>query len=123
MTADLWRTALALGIGLAGSPARAGDAAPKPKPADPPVKLGNLPELRLAPRPPVSAAQTRRIKALIACLASLERPDFGLSATLSGAKFAPVPGQGRAGTLLLTEPGIRPANRAERTRRSRPRSP
>src|SRR5262249_51921060 len=35
--------------------------------------------------------------------------DYGLSATLSGDTFAPVPGQGRASVVLLTDHGLRPS--------------
>jgi hypothetical protein len=46
---------------------------------------------------------------LIDSLAALDKPDFGLSSTLSGDTFAPVPGQGRAATFLLTDHGVQPS--------------
>jgi hypothetical protein len=102
-----WRLALILGVGLGGLAARADDA--KPKAPDIPVKLGNVPDLRLAPHPPVTEEQAKRIRDLIAGFAALDKPDFGLSSTLSGDNFAPVPGQGHASVLLLTDHGLRPS--------------
>lgn len=72
-----------------------------------PVKLGKIADLRLAPRPPVTEDKAKQIRDLIAGLATLDKPDFGLASTLSGNTFAPVPGQGRAGTFLLTDHGLR----------------
>jgi hypothetical protein len=40
---------------------------------------------------------------LIANLATLDKPDFGLSPTLSGDAFAPIAGQEQAGAMMLTE--------------------
>jgi hypothetical protein len=99
--------ALLVGLGLVAP--RAGRAeGEKPAPR-PPVKLGKIPELRLAPRPALSGAQAKHIKDLIADLARLEKPDFGLSSTLSGDAFAPLPGQSRASTMLLTNHGLQPS--------------
>ena len=52
-------------------------------------------------------AQQRHIRELITSLAKLDSPDFGLSATLSGTDFAPIPGQQHAGALLLTDHGLK----------------
>jgi hypothetical protein len=68
------------------------DVAPATGVPETPLKLGKIPDLHLAPRPPVTEAQAKRIKNLIAGLAALDKPDFGLSTTLSGEDFAPVPG-------------------------------
>jgi hypothetical protein len=105
MTPSLWRTALILG--LTGLSSR--EVGAKPKAPDIPVKLGNVPALRLAPRPPLTKEQAKRIKDLIAGLAALDKPDFGLSSTLSGDAFAPIPGQSHAGALLLTDHRLRPS--------------
>jgi hypothetical protein len=107
MTLFPWRTALILALGLTGLSPRGAGA--KPKAPDIPVRLGNLPDLRLAPRPILTAKQAKRIRNLIAGLAALDKPDFGLSSTLSGDAFAPVPGQSRAGVLLLTDHHLRPS--------------
>lgn len=101
------RTALLLGLALPILLAKAEE--PKQKVPALPVKLGKIPDLRLLPRPPVSATEAKRIKALIAGLSALDKPDFGLSATLSGSAFAPLPGQSRAGAMLLTDHKLRPA--------------
>src|SRR5262245_10976097 len=74
---------------------------PQQKPQELSVRLGKLPDLRIPPAEAITGAEAKRIKELIASLASLEKPDFGLSATLSGDSFAPIPGQRRAGALLL----------------------
>jgi hypothetical protein len=75
----------------------------------PTVKLGRVPELRPDRRLPLADAQTRRIRKLIADLANLENPDFGLSSTLSGEAFAPIAGQEYASTFLLTDHQLEPS--------------
>ncbi len=107
MIAYPWRTAVFLGLWLVGSAALAGDAGAKARAL--PVKLGNLPDLRLPPRAPLAPEQVRRIKALIAGLAGLDRPDFGLSATLSGDAFSPLLGQASAHTFLLADHKLEPS--------------
>jgi hypothetical protein len=71
------------------------------------VKLGKVPALSLTARPPITEAKAKEIKGMIAGLAALDRPDFGLAATLGGNAFSPLPGQSRADTLLLTDHGLR----------------
>ncbi len=71
-----------------------------------PIKLGKVPDLHLGPRPPISEVQARKIKSLIAGLANMDKPDFGLSGTMSGDTFAPIPGQTRAGAFILTNHGL-----------------
>src|SRR5262249_1245939 len=73
------------------------------------VKMGELPDLRLAARPAVSEAQARKIKDLIAGLAKLDKPDFGLSATLSGDSFGPLPDQAPTRALLFTNHDLQPS--------------
>jgi hypothetical protein len=96
-----WQAAVVLGFVLAGSLAWAGDS--ESKGSGLPVQLGKVPDLRLTPRPPISNAQTKRIKDLVASLAAVDKPDFGLSATLSGNSFAPLPHVDHAGAMLLTD--------------------
>src|SRR5262245_18212288 len=67
------------------------------------IKLGRLPELRLAARPAPTEEQTKKIKELIAGLAKLDKPDFGLSSTLSGDAFSPLPGHSRAHGFVFTD--------------------
>jgi hypothetical protein len=92
-------------VALAGAPTGVG----QPKASDLPYKLGKIPKLTLAPRPPLTADQAKQIRKLVAGLADLDSPDFGLSATLSGENFAPVPGQQHAGMMLLTKHGLKPS--------------
>lgn len=70
-------------------------------------KLGKLPELRLAPRPARTEEQTKKVKELIAGLAKLDKPDFGLSATLTGVAFSPLPDQARAHGFVFTDHGVK----------------
>lgn len=75
----------------------------------PTVKLGGIPDLRLNPRPAVGPEQKAKIKGLIAKLAELKDADFGLSPTLAGEAFAPLPQLARRHTLLLTDHRLRPS--------------
>jgi hypothetical protein len=99
---------VALVVGLAGPTALAGEVGPPPREVW--VRAGKVPDLKLPPRPPVDAARTKKVKDLIAALAALDRPDYGLSATLRGDAFAPLPGQARAGAFLLTNHGVQTSN-------------
>ncbi len=58
-----------------------------------PVKLGPTPAaaVRLKPESPIGESEAARIKELIKGLADINKPDFGLSPTLSGFAFAPIP--------------------------------
>jgi len=57
------------------------------------VRLGKVPSVKLAPRAELTNEQKNGIKALIAKLAYIKNPDFGMSATLSGLAFVPLPEQ------------------------------
>src|SRR5207248_1476457 len=67
------------------------------------VRLGPVPVIRLGQQKPVTDDEAVRIRQLIASLASVDSPNFGLSSTMSGAAFAPVAGSEHAGMLLLTD--------------------
>ena len=54
------------------------------------IQLSKHEVVQLAPRPPVSEVEAAKISALIKKLALIDKPDFGLSATLSGDAFAPI---------------------------------
>jgi len=95
-----WSWAVPLTLMVAGA-CEAGD--------DTRVKVGDLPNLRVAARPAVSDAQAGKIKDLIAGLAKLDKPDFGLSATLSGDSFSPLAGQSRARALVFTNHDLQPS--------------
>lgn len=73
------------------------------------VKLGKLPNIELKETPSITPELDKRIRELIASLAFLDKPDFGLSATLSGHDFAPIPGQSQAGSFLITDHQIKPS--------------
>ena len=73
----------------------------------PTVKLGEVLSIQLGPQAPVSEQEAARIRKLIASLAALDSPDFGLSPTLTGSAFAPIPGSEHASTLLLTDHGLK----------------
>jgi len=102
MAANLSRTALILVLGLADLATLVGCAKP-PDPGPGGIKLGKLPDLHLTDQPPITEAQVKKIKELIAGLAALDKPDFGLSATLSEEAFSRYPGQEQAGALILTK--------------------
>jgi hypothetical protein len=67
------------------------------------VRLGKVPPVKLAPRPELTEEQKKGIKALIAKLAIIKNPDFGMSATLSGHAFAPLPDQEKWQMGVLTD--------------------
>lgn len=80
----------------------AGDS-PAAKIVDAPtLKLGPMPEIRLAPAAPSSPEKIAEIKKLIAGLALVDKPDFGFSTSLSGVAFAPLPGRQETGPMVLT---------------------
>jgi hypothetical protein len=54
-----------------------GARADQPAPDNDGVRLGKVPAIAFAPRRPLDAAQTARIKGLIRSLAKISKPDFG----------------------------------------------
>src|SRR5438128_3944749 len=77
-------------LGLMGAHAGDGDTIANGPPATtaPPVtqndiprtvRLGKVPSINLGPQPPVTPQEAAKIKRLIASLASIDSPDFGLS--------------------------------------------
>ncbi len=69
----------------------------------PKVRLGAVPRIALGPREPVTKEKATRIRAMIARLADIDGPDFGLSATMSGEAFLPLPGRRQGGAMILTD--------------------
>jgi len=67
------------------------------------VRLGKVPSIKLAPRLPLTEERKQRVKKLIAELANVENPDFGMSATLTGSAFAPLPEQRQFHMGLVTD--------------------
>ncbi|HKQ50703.1 MAG TPA: hypothetical protein VJZ71_21725 [Phycisphaerae bacterium] len=69
----------------------------------PKVKLGSVPAIELGPREPLTKEKATQIKACIARLADIDAPDFGLSTTMSGTAFLPLPNQQHSGAMILTD--------------------
>lgn len=76
--------------------AQADDVVPK-------VKLAKVPAIALQPRRPLTRENVKRIKGCIADLAKIDRPDVGLSGTMSGTAFLPVAGQQKSSAMILTD--------------------
>jgi HEAT repeat protein len=57
------------------------------------IRLGKVPSIQRGVRSVVTEEQEKQIKALIAKLAEIEDPDFGMSPTFTGHAFAPLPDQ------------------------------
>ena len=55
------------------------------------VRLRKIPTIDLGPRQALSEEKKNRIKALIRKLAEIDNPYIGMSATLNGHGFAPLP--------------------------------
>lgn len=71
--------------------------------AGPHVKRGNLPELKLEHTTAANASEAAEIKKLIASLANIDTPDYGLSGSMGGTAFAPLAESGKfTGGFLLT---------------------
>jgi hypothetical protein len=75
----------------------------------PTVRLGKVPVIKLDAQPPVSEEDAAKIRRLIASLAEIDSPDFGLSPTMTGHSFAPIAGAHHASTFLLTPHGLKPS--------------
>jgi HEAT repeat protein len=65
--------------------------------------------IKARPRPEHSEAKKAIIKELVKQLAEVEDPDVGLSPTVSGAAFAPLPNRKHIGTFLITDHGLKHA--------------
>src|SRR5262245_49236753 len=69
---------------------------------EPHLKRTGLSRTRLQRSVTASAKEQAQIKQHIASLEKIDRPDFGLSATMSGTAFAPVRGSQKSGAFLIT---------------------
>jgi HEAT repeat protein len=78
------------------------------------VRLGKVPTIKLGPRAPLTEEQKNHIKALIRKLAEVDSPDFGMSATLTGHDFAPLPDRAHADSLVLTDHKIKSSDALRR---------
>ncbi len=99
-----WERQAAISAILKIDPALA--AREKIEPDDFNVKLGRIPPLRLAHRNPISEEQKQRIKQLIAELASIRDSSMGISGTMTGRSFAPLPQHETTDSMLLTDHGM-----------------
>jgi hypothetical protein len=75
--------------------------------APPRVEVRGVDFIKLEPKAPLGEAEDARISSLIRNLTKIESPDFGLSPTLSGEAFAPVPAARKAGAFLMTDHQIK----------------
>ncbi|WP_088252208.1 HEAT repeat domain-containing protein [Fimbriiglobus ruber] len=71
------------------------------------IRLGKLAAVTLKPHPAVTEDQKEKIRALIAELAKVGQPGHGLSASMSGHAFAPLPDQTRWGGGILPNQGFK----------------
>jgi hypothetical protein len=69
---------------------------------DPPLTLLPVPKIRLTDALVATEDEIKEIRRLISSLAEIDSPDFGLSATITGDSFAPIPSSGRFSGGLIT---------------------
>jgi hypothetical protein len=82
-----------------------------PDPSAPPqVELHKVDSIKLEPQPLLTKEEEAHILGLIRNLAKIDSPDFGLSPTLSGEAFAPVPAAQKAGAFLMTDHQLKQSN-------------
>lgn len=74
------------------------------------VRLGKIPSIQLAPRAALTEDKKKHIKKLIAELAHLADPDFGLSPSLTGSAFAPLPDHEEFSMGLVTNHRLKTSN-------------
>ncbi len=74
------------------------------------VRLGKTADLKPAARAAITEARKKEIKALIAKLAEINEPDFGLSGSVNGVVFAPLPGQEKFQSGVLGGPRLKPSD-------------
>jgi hypothetical protein len=67
------------------------------------LTLGDKLPIQLAPQAPVLQQTIAQIKDCIARLTDIGSPDIGLSPTLAGTAFLPVPAMARSGMMLITD--------------------
>jgi hypothetical protein len=66
------------------------------------ISLHALPPIASPAEPVLAPADEKGIQDLIAQLADMKDPDYGLSPTMSGHSFAPVPRSEQSGAFLFT---------------------
>ncbi len=77
--------------------------------ARPVVKLGRVPTIKLAERRAADPAAAEKARRLIARLKDVDKPDYGISATMSGQVFAPIADSARPGAFLRANHNIKPS--------------
>lgn len=73
------------------------------------LRLRTIPSVKLAPRAALTEEKKNRIKQLIADLAGVSDPDAGLSSTITGHAFAPLPDREQFSTGLVTDHRLKPS--------------
>jgi hypothetical protein len=81
---------------------------PASRPSAQSVRLGTIPSITLAARASITQEQHERIRGLIAQLATIDHPDFGLSGTSTRRAFAPLSDQANPEPLTLSDEQIKP---------------
>ena len=71
------------------------------------ITLLPVPTIKVTGPIKATESETREIRTLIKKIADLDSPDFGLSATLSGSSFAPIPSFHDLGTMVFTNHGVK----------------
>ena len=71
------------------------------------VRLGAVPQIKVLPSTTTAPAD-RDVEKLIASLAGIDAPDYGLSSTLEGTIFSPIEGSAQVSTLIFTDHGLKP---------------
>ncbi len=97
----------------AGAPLAAG-AGPDRDRLRPKVRLGAVPAIAPGARKGVTKEEAERIKARIANLAEIDAPDFGLSPTMSGTAFLPLPDLSRMDTMILMDHRLKSSQALEK---------
>src|ERR1051325_10252413 len=71
------------------------------------VKLGEVPPVPKLLTKPLTKMEIGEIKNLIAELSKIDRPDVGLSPTMSGNSFPPLAGTIESGAMMLLDHGLK----------------
>lgn len=79
------------------------------KPRVHPFKMPRLPKA-----PPLTAEESKEIDEIVASLSKIKDPDFGLSSTISGSSFPPVPDAEHASSLIFMAHNLKRADSVTR---------
>jgi HEAT repeat protein len=67
------------------------------------IRQGKIADIKPHSRAAITEEQKKDIRSLIKKLADIDRADFGVSATMTGYAFAPLPDQEHAGMMMITD--------------------